>query len=63
LKYFFKTIPLQGFTSKEPGMKEVFEFIHEMLKGLSIQDPQGSVIIHLQVVGLGLAHEQRLGEM
>jgi hypothetical protein len=31
LKDFFKTRPLQGFTSKEPGMKEVFEFNHEML--------------------------------
>jgi hypothetical protein len=48
---------------EEPGMKEVFEFNHEMLGGLSIQDPQGSVTIHLQVMGPGLAHEQGLGEM
>jgi hypothetical protein len=57
LKDFFKTRPLQGFTSKEPGMKEVFEFNHEMLEGLSIRDPQGSVTIHLRVVGPGLAHK------
>jgi hypothetical protein len=31
LKDFFKKRPLQGFTSKELGMKEVFEFNHEML--------------------------------
>jgi hypothetical protein len=52
LKDLFKTRPLEGFTSKEPGMKKVFEFNHEMLGGLSIRDPQG-----------GLAHEQGLGEM
>jgi hypothetical protein len=63
LKDFFKTRPLQGFTTKEPGTKEVFEFNHEMLGGLSIWDPQDSVIIHLQVMGPGLAHEQGLGEM
>jgi hypothetical protein len=63
LKDFFKTRPLQGFTSKELGMKEVFEFNHEMLRGLSIQDPQGFVTIHPRVVGPGLAHEQGLGEM
>jgi hypothetical protein len=33
LKDFFKIRSLQGFTSKEPGMKEVFEFNHEMLGG------------------------------
>jgi hypothetical protein len=42
LEDFFKTGPLQGFTSKEPEMKEVFEFNHEMLGGLSMRDPQGS---------------------
>jgi hypothetical protein len=47
LKDFFKTRPLQGFTLKEPGMKEVFEFNHEMLRGLSTQDPQGFVTIQL----------------
>jgi hypothetical protein len=45
LKDFFKTRPLQGFTSKEPGMKEVFEFNHEMLGSLSIPDLQGSITI------------------
>jgi hypothetical protein len=63
LKDFFKTRPLQGFTSKEPRMKEVFKFNHEMLGGLSIRDLQGSITIHLRVVGPGLAHEQGLGEM
>jgi hypothetical protein len=63
LKDFFKTRPLQGFTSKEPEMKEAFKFNHEMLGGLSIQDPQGSITIHLRVVGPGLAHEQGLEEM
>jgi hypothetical protein len=42
LEDFFKTGPLQGFTLKEPGMKKVFEFNHKMLRGLSMQDPQGS---------------------
>jgi hypothetical protein len=30
---------------------------------VSIRDPQGSVTIHLRVVGPGLAHEQGPGEM
>jgi hypothetical protein len=42
LKDFIKTKSLKGFTSKEPGMKEVFEFNHEMLGGLLMRDPQGS---------------------
>jgi hypothetical protein len=44
-KAHIKTRPLQGFTSKEPGMKEVFEFNHKILGGLSMQDPQGSPTI------------------
>jgi hypothetical protein len=63
LKNFIKTRPLQGFTLKEPGMKEVFEFNHEMLGGLSMRDPQGSPTMCLRVVGLGLAHELELGEI
>jgi hypothetical protein len=39
LEDFFKAGPLQGFTSKELGTKEVFEFNHEMLGGLSMQHP------------------------
>jgi hypothetical protein len=39
LEDFFKIGPLQGFTSKEPRAKEVFEFNHEMLRGLSMRDP------------------------
>jgi hypothetical protein len=42
LKDFFKIGPLQDFTSKEPGTKEVFEFNHEMLGGLSMRDPHDS---------------------
>jgi hypothetical protein len=41
LEDFFKTGSLQGFMSKEPGTKEVFEFNHEILRGLSMQNPQG----------------------
>jgi hypothetical protein len=44
-KAHIKTRPLQGFTSKEPEIKEVFEFNHEMLGGLLMQDPQGSPTI------------------
>jgi hypothetical protein len=44
-------------------MKEVFEFNHEMLGGVSIRDPQSVVTIHLRVVGPGLVHEQGLGEI
>jgi hypothetical protein len=33
LEDFFKIGPLQGFTSKESGIEEVFEFNHEMLGG------------------------------
>jgi hypothetical protein len=41
LEDFFTTGPLQGFTLKELGMKEVFEFNHKMLGGLSMRVPQG----------------------
>jgi hypothetical protein len=41
LKDFIKTRSLQGFMSKEPGIKEVFEFNHEMFGSL-MRDPQGS---------------------
>jgi hypothetical protein len=40
LEDFFKIGPLQGFTSKEPGTKEVFEFSHKML-GLVDAGPIG----------------------
>jgi hypothetical protein len=43
LKDFIETRPLEGFTSKEPGMKEVFKFNHEILGSLLIWDPQGSI--------------------
>jgi hypothetical protein len=63
LKDFIKTRPLQGFTSKEAGMKEVFEFNHEILRGLSMRDLQGSPTMSLRVVGPGLAHVLELGEV
>jgi hypothetical protein len=45
LERLHQTRPLPGFTSKEARMKEVFEFNHKMLGGLSMQDPQGSPTI------------------
>jgi hypothetical protein len=36
--------------------KEIFEFNREMLRGLSMWDPQGRPAMWLRVVGPGLAH-------
>jgi hypothetical protein len=57
LRFLFKRTRIRlASPSKTGGSKEAFEFNHETLEGLSIQDPQGSLSEQLLAIGPSLAY-------